>query len=228
MRLLLAAILAVPFLATGTQVPEKPVIEDRLLPADCWGERPAGSVVDMAVIHFSSAAGVNKDNPYDPTAVIEIFKKAKVSAHFLIDREGNIYRLVLEKDRAFHAGKGEMPREPKRKDVLNNTSIGIELIGMGTYEETRSILGESFSQETYDQIAKKHGVGFTDNQYKSLKALIDHVRGSASGKGIAFDRCHIIGHSEYSRPGTRPDPKSDPGSLFDWKRIGLEKKCDQQ
>ncbi len=210
---------------SASRSPSGLAVRDRILPATCWDRRPAGAVVDVLVLHFSSAVATQPDDPYNPDHIIEIFKQARVSAHYMIDRRGEVLRLVQEADRARHAGRGEMPHGDKRKDVLNDTSLGIELVGTGTFEEMRGVLGGGFTRDEYERIAKSYGRGFTDEQYASLSALIDRIRLGEVGRRIAFDRCHIIGHSEYSRPGTRDDPKHDPGALFDWKRIGLGDPC---
>ena len=52
--------------------------------------------------------------------------EAKASAHYCIDRDGNIVQLVKEEDKAWHAGKSYLEGYG---DNLNNCSIGIELEG---------------------------------------------------------------------------------------------------
>ena len=52
-----------------------------------------------------------------------MFKKNKVSSHYLISQSGKIYSLVSEKKRAWHAGKSYW----KGHTDINSTSIGIEL-----------------------------------------------------------------------------------------------------
>tara|TARA_B100000941_G_scaffold219558_1_gene162192 strand:- start:396 stop:1103 length:708 start_codon:yes stop_codon:yes gene_type:complete len=54
-------------------------------------------------------------------------KKSNVSAHYLIDRSGNIYKLVDENKVAWHAGKSRW----KNEFNLNKKSIGIELQNKG-------------------------------------------------------------------------------------------------
>jgi len=50
-----------------------------------------------------------------------------VSAHYLIDENGDIYQLVQEERRAWHAGKSSW----EGHDDINSWSIGIELINPG-------------------------------------------------------------------------------------------------
>lgn len=52
----------------------------------------------------------------------------RVSAHYLIGRDGRLYQLVSEQDRAWHAGAGSWGGMVD----INSTSIGIELDNDGT------------------------------------------------------------------------------------------------
>jgi N-acetylmuramoyl-L-alanine amidase len=53
--------------------------------------------------------------------------KSKVSSHYLINKKGKIYRLVKDKDIAWHAGKSYW----RKYKNLNDKSIGIELVNKG-------------------------------------------------------------------------------------------------
>lgn len=78
-------------------------IEDRLMTTGFKPGRDASTVIDTVVIHSSSNVVKDRQNPYDVDAVIKIFVDNKVSAHYLIDRSGKIYRLVEENDTSFHS-----------------------------------------------------------------------------------------------------------------------------
>ena len=52
---------------------------------------------------------------------------AKVSAHYLVEEDGRIFRLVPEERRAWHAGRGVWMGETD----LNAASIGIEIVNPG-------------------------------------------------------------------------------------------------
>ena len=62
---------------------------------------------------------------YDIDLIIKQFSHYRVSSHYVIGRDGVIYRLVKEKDVAFHAGKSQLPNG---QTGLNSRSIGIELM----------------------------------------------------------------------------------------------------
>jgi N-acetylmuramoyl-L-alanine amidase len=77
--------------------------------------------VDMLILHYTGmqTADAALDRLCDPAA--------KVSAHYLIDEDGTVWRLVAEEQRAWHAGvsswRGQMD--------INAASIGIELVNPG-------------------------------------------------------------------------------------------------
>lgn len=183
-------------------------VQDKLMTNGFQQGRIAGDPIDTVVVHFSSNVVADKKNPHNVDAVIKVFSSYGVSAHYLIDRAGTIYRLVKESDTSYHAGKGEWHG---RTDTLNRFSIGIELLGIGTYDEMAKTL--NISKSDYDSIPKEH-LGFTEAQYTSLKALLSDIE-SRNAK-ILNDRQHIIGHSEYA-----PGRKFDPGTLFQWSKIGF-------
>jgi N-acetyl-anhydromuramyl-L-alanine amidase AmpD len=94
-----------------------------------WGHHtPANPrFIDTIVIHSSyDALGTD---PFSVEGVLYEYKLYKVSPHYLIDRKGNVYQLVENKDIAYHAGESIM--EDKRTNV-NDFSIGIELINTKT------------------------------------------------------------------------------------------------
>jgi N-acetyl-anhydromuramyl-L-alanine amidase AmpD len=90
-----------------------------------WGYKmpPSNRSIDTIIIHSSyDALGTN---PYSVEGVIYEYKIYGVTPHYLIDRNGTIFRLVKEENIAYHAGKSKMP---DGRENVNNFSIGIELI----------------------------------------------------------------------------------------------------
>lgn len=93
-----------------------------------WGFRPLPNrKIDIIVIHSTYSLG---KNPFDVAEVLAQFRRYGVASHYLIDREGKIYRLVPEAEEAFHAGKSVLPATGRVN--LNATSIGIELMNTPT------------------------------------------------------------------------------------------------
>ncbi len=90
-------------------------------PSPNFADRPADAVIDMLVIHYtgmvSAAAALSRLR--DPAA--------EVSAHYLIEEDGAVHRLVDEGDRAWHAGVSFW----RGAININDRSIGIELVNPG-------------------------------------------------------------------------------------------------
>jgi len=112
-----------------------------------WGFQEAENrKIDTVVIHTSyDSIG---PAPYDVDGLIKEYKSYQVSPHYLIDRNGVIYKLVEEKNIAYQAGKSQMP--DGRQDV-NDFSIGIEIMNTKAGQ-------------------------ITDDQYQALNDLIKDIK----------------------------------------------------
>ena len=166
--------------------------------------------ITHVVIHFVSNVTEKPEDPYHLEDIRQIFVDYGVSSHYLIDREGNIHRFVSEDRIAYHAGTGSLENFPHYEDQLNEYSIGIELMAIGTKEE----MAEFIDEETYEALDPSF-IGYTDAQYDSLAKLLDAIH--ERYPEVERSREHVVGHDEYA-----PDRKTDPGSLFDWSRLGYE------
>jgi N-acetyl-anhydromuramyl-L-alanine amidase AmpD len=85
--------------------------------------------ISAIIIHstFNNSGG----EKYDIDLVIKQFARYGVSSHYVIGRDGTVFRLVDEKNVAFHAGKSQLPNGQTN---VNSVSIGIELIT--SFDET--------------------------------------------------------------------------------------------
>jgi len=158
----------------------------RHVPSPNFGPRPAGSVIDLAVVHsISLPPGVYggdeierlftntldwSDHPY-----FEQIRGTEVSAHFVIRRNGEVLQFVSVLDRAWHAGRSTWAG----RDNCNDYSVGIELEGL---EDTP----------------------FDPPQYAALATLLRALRTLCPLRGV-------MGH-EHIAPGR----KRDPGQAFEW------------
>jgi len=79
--------------------------------------------IDVIIIHstFNNSGG----ELYDIDLIIKQFARYGVSAHYVIGRQGEVYRLVNEKNVAYHAGKSSLP---DGRTGVNSCSIGIEMV----------------------------------------------------------------------------------------------------
>jgi N-acetylmuramoyl-L-alanine amidase len=84
------------------------------------GRRP-GARIDMLVLHYTGmqSAEAALERLCDPAA--------RVSAHYLVEESGTVWRLVPEARRAFHAGVSCWRGETD----LNHASIGVEIANPG-------------------------------------------------------------------------------------------------
>ncbi|MFD2045239.1 N-acetylmuramoyl-L-alanine amidase [Ornithinibacillus salinisoli] len=167
------------------------------------------SSITHVMIHYMSNAMEKPHDPYRLEDVYTIFLQNGVSTHYIIDRKGNIYRLVPEDRVAYHAGKGSFDHFPSYDNEMNDYSIGIELLAIGTKEEMIPLIPE----DTYDSIQSMF-IGYTEHQYQSLRTLLHDIY--ERNPMVMRNRQHIIGHDEYA-----PERKKDPGALFDWGKIGF-------
>jgi hypothetical protein len=92
--------------------------------------------------------------PYDVAAVIALWRSYGVAPHYMIARDGTVYRLVDDKNIAYHAGDSKMP---DGRTGVNNFSIGVEILNTKTDE-------------------------YTSAQYQATKDLISYLKGKYGGK----------------------------------------------
>jgi N-acetylmuramoyl-L-alanine amidase len=90
-------------------------------PSPNFDARAGAGTVDMLVLHYTGMRTAQEalDRLCDPAA--------KVSAHYLIEEDGSVWRLVDEAQRAWHAGISWW----RGCRDINGASIGIELVNPG-------------------------------------------------------------------------------------------------
>ncbi len=88
---------------------------------DSRGEPPDIRPINMLVLHYTGMQNAQAalDRLCDP--------EARVSAHYLVEEDGTLWRLVPEARRAFHAGISCWQGEHN----LNYLSIGVEIVNPG-------------------------------------------------------------------------------------------------
>lgn len=118
-------------------------------------------------------------------------RASKVSAHYVVGRDGRVIQMVHDADTGWHAGRSAMHPElpdtdPKKEPNVNGFSIGIELVG------------------TNDS-------GFTDSQMASFYSLLEVL---VTRYRIVPER--IVGHSRIA-PGRKIDPEGY-AAQFNWRK----------
>jgi N-acetyl-anhydromuramoyl-L-alanine amidase len=119
-------------------------------PSPNFGPRPMAVPIDLVVLHSISlppgqyGTGCIQQlfgNRLDWSAhpYFETIRGMKVSSHFLISRQGQLWQFVSVNDRAWHAGVSHY----RGRDNCNDDSIGIELEGLE---------GQSFELAQYETL----------------------------------------------------------------------------
>lgn len=88
-----------------------------------FNERPEGIIIDTFVVHTISS---NPDCSAE--GCINLLLECEVAPHYLISQEGELWQLVPEDKRAWHAGASKMPFDDDNRENVNNFSIGVELV----------------------------------------------------------------------------------------------------
>ena len=94
--------------------------------------------------------------------------EARVSAHYVVEEDGRLFRLVDEERRAWHAGKSFW----KGETDINACSIGVEIVNPGHEFGYRA---------------------FPDAQIETVIRLLDDIRGRWS-----IENTRILGHSDVA------------------------------
>ena len=142
----------------------------RDLPSPNFDDRPVGQAIDMLVLHYTGMTNARAalDRLIDPAA--------QVSAHYLIDEDGSVVRLVDETKRAWHAGVSMW----RGQAGVNARSIGIELVNPG------------------------HEFGYRAFPDAQMQALED-LAGAILVRHPAIVAANIVAHSDVA-PTRKQDP----------------------
>jgi len=117
--------------------------------------------------------------------------KSRVSCHYLINRNGKIFRLVKDKNIAWHAGKSCWSKYRN----LNKNSIGIELVNRG------------------------HQFGYTNYTSKQILQLIVLCR--LLIKKYKISKRNIVGHSDIAPSRKIDPGEKFPWQLLSKNKIGI-------
>ena len=117
--------------------------------------------------------------------------KSKVSSHFVINENGKVYRLVQDRQIAWHAGKSCWGKYKQ----LNKNSIGIELVNKG------------------------HRFGYSNFKKKQLLSLIKICKFLI--KKYKIKKKNILGHSDISPLRKIDPGEKFPWQLLAKKNIGI-------
>ena len=152
-------------------------------PSPNFDERTAP--VSMIVLHYTGM----------PTAAEAIARlcdpAAKVSAHYVVEEDGTVHRLVAEDKRAWHAGRSQW----RGTTDINSASIGIEIVNPG----------------------HDHGYhAFPDAQVDALIPLVAAIK---ERHGVT--RGNVVGHSDIAPTRKRDPGELFPWAKLARLRLAL-------
>lgn len=121
----------------------------------------------------------------------QVLTQQAVSSHYLIQDhdDEDIYVLVGENERAWHAGKSFW----LGRTNINDSSIGIEIVNLGYTTINHQL----------------RFFPFPEHQFKKVAALAQDIV-----QRYQIDPTFVLGHSDVA-----PTRKEDPGAFFPWKRL---------
>lgn len=130
-------------------------IKERLV---SWGFGASKErLIDTIILH--SSYNILGGDEYELDKIIQEYKDYGVAPHYVIDREGNIFRLVKDANIAYHAGESKVP---DGRAGVNNFSIGIEIINSEK---------DKFTLKQYEAINEL--IAFLKDEYK-IKYVLGH------------------------------------------------------
>jgi N-acetylmuramoyl-L-alanine amidase len=139
--------------------------------------------IDLVVLHYTGMQSAsialrrltdpaplagNYPGPWQEPKIDPMTELGRVSAHYVIDEAGNVYRLVAEAHRAWHAGASMWEGEGD----VNSRSIGVEIVNGG------------------------HDFGLPDFPEQQIDALIHLLREIMARHDLSPAR--IVGHSDVA------------------------------
>ena len=180
------------------------------LPSPNCDLRPQGTVIDLLVVHNISLPPDEFGTHYiealflnrldcDVHPYFDRLRGMRVSAHFLITREGSLLQFVSAHDRAWHAGVSQF----EGRERCNDFSIGVELEG------------SDFQAFTPPQYAALAGLTAALQQRYPLRCVAGHEHlapGRKTDPGPFFDWQHLRGMLQV-RDSNDPAAKVLPTTL---------------
>ncbi len=131
-------------------------------PSPNHNARPTGADIELVVVHFTGMESAE-------AALHELTRLGSgVSAHWMIEEDGTIFRLVPEERRAWHAGLGSW----RTWHDVNAVSLGIELVNPG------------------------HDFGYRPFPEPQIEALEELLADVFQRHGLR--PCDLIGHSDLA------------------------------
>jgi N-acetylmuramoyl-L-alanine amidase len=102
------------------QPPQPMPIPYAFIPSPNCDDRPADAIINCIVLHSTV------EPTTEGTMKIFLTPERRVSAHFIVGRDGRVVQMVPVEKRAWHAGLSVLDNVPS----VNNFSVGIEMVNL--------------------------------------------------------------------------------------------------
>ncbi len=196
-NIFLALGLTLPLIGCVTTTSPVATTKNYSVDSDTYQSTGKSQRIKTIVLHYTVS---------DNERSIKTLTTGNVSAHYLIldKNDDKIYNLVPESERAWHAGEGGF----SGRTILNDTSIGIEIVNKGIKPQYRNALKNG----ELDYHPYSHFVEFDELQIKKVAQLVQDI-----AQRYDISPKNIIGHADMA-----PSRKIDPGAKFPWERLYKE------
>jgi N-acetylmuramoyl-L-alanine amidase len=177
-------------------------------PSPNHSPRKVGVRVDTVLIHHTGGGG--------DVAALRWLRNggSGVSAHYVIGVKGDVWRLVPEHLKAWHAGKGRLPWETCPVYDFNHRSIGIEVVNPGDGVTPFTEAQYRALEWLVPDIVRRHrAVAVCAAGWRHPEPLKVDTLGQRGWPGSLGEMC-VLGHRDVA-----PGRKTDPADNFDWGRI---------
>lgn len=137
-----------------------------------YNSRPLFATVDCIVLHATVTETA------DDAIRIFLNRDSKVSAHFVVERDGSVTQMVPLGKRAWHGGTSRLGQRAN----VNDFSVGIEIVNRNDGLQP-----------------------YTDRQYKAVAGIIHHLR---TTRHYTIPPERIVSHRAIAVPqGRKSDPR---------------------
>ena len=181
-----------------------------------------GCTISAIILHFTAGATL--------AGTLRWFAnpKARVSAHYVVGRDGQVVQMVQEHEKAWHAGVASLEGDPR----VNSVSIGIELVNWGELKKSGELdfycwpeeftrrydidkfgMPEAFDKYVDGKLTRTYWAPYPEAQLSAVIKLCQEI--AQRYQDITPER--ILGHEDVS-----PTRKNDPGPALDIGRIRRE------
>ncbi len=174
------------------------------LPSPNCDDRPPGVEINCLVLHATV------EPTTEGTIGIFLNPAKRVSAHFVVGRDGRVVQMVPIEKRAWHAGVSVLDGVPR----VNDYSVGIEMVNLNdgkdpfTEAQLQSVVGIiRFLRSRYN---------IPDNRIVSHAQVALPTGRKSDPVGFDFDHIRTLAAQDPTKPvpvldPTKPVPPPDPG-----------------